>query len=228
MSCVDGRFERLLQMQRRYGAGAVLQHLLGRLTRRVAALDFSRLLWLDAAATAPASPDEQFTFRFLNADEVRCFAADAENCLNADLADQLVRSGNRENCCFAAFADGRLAAYGWYAMGTVDARHCGGVGLSLPAGAAYFYNGFTRPEFRGRGVYVALIGRGLSALGDRGVRHLLTSVHWTNWAALRSCRRLGFADLGCFWAIGCGRCRLVFPPRAARRRGIEFRRQRNG
>jgi len=224
MNCADGRLERLRQMRRRYGTGAVLQHLLGRLTQRVAALDVSRLLWLDAATMAPAGPDEQFTFRFLNANEVRCFAADAENCLNAALADELVRNGNGENCCFAALAEGRLAAYGWYALGVVDARHCGGVGLSLPAGAAYFYNGFTRPEFRGRGLYVALMGRGLRALADRGVRHVLASVHWTNWAALRSCRRLGFTDLGYFPGIGRGRCRLVFPPRAAMRRGIGFRR----
>ncbi len=224
MSCADGRLERLRQMRRRYGTGAVLQHLLGRLTRQVAALDFSRLLWLDAAAMAPVDADEPFTFRFLNADEVRRFAADAENRLDAALAEELLPHGNGENRCFAALAEGRLAAYGWYALGAVAARHCGGVGLKLPAGAAYFYNGFTRPEFRGRGLYVALMGRGLRALAGRGVRHVLASVHWTNWAALRSCRRLGFTDLGCFAGIGRGRCRLVFPPRAALRRGIEFHR----
>ena len=89
---------------------------------------------------------------------------------------------------------------------------------------AYFYNGFTRPEFRGRGLYVALMGQGLRALAGCGVRSLVASVHWTNWAALKSCRRLGFTDLGCFVAVGHGRFRLLFPPRAAMRRGIEFRR----
>ena len=121
-----------------------------------------------------------------------------------------------------------MAAYGWYALGSVDARHCGGVGVGLPAGQAYFYNGFTRPEFRGRGLYAALVGQGLRALADRGVHHLLAGVRWTNRAALRSSRRLGFTDLGYFVALGRGRFRLVFPPRGAKRRGIEFRRLKKG
>ncbi len=225
MTLADSRLQRLRQLQRRYGARAVLEHLLDRLAQRLAALGVSRLLWLEAAAiNSAAADDERFAFRFLDADEVRRFAADADNCLDPALADQLAPGGNGENCCFAALADGRLAAYGWYALGTVDPRHCGGVWLTLPAGAAYFYNGFTRPEFRGRGLYAALMGRGLRALADRGVRRLLASVQWTNRAALRSCRRLGFVDLGYFVCLGRGRFRLIFPPRAAVRRGVEFRR----
>ena len=202
--------------------GAVVGHALDCLARRIGTLDVHRLLWLEAEGMEPAALDDgRFAFRFLGPSEVRTFAADPENCLDATLADELA-SG--VSYCFAALAGGRLAAYGWYAVGSVDPKHCGDVAIALPADVAYFYNGFTRPEFRGRGVYAAVMGQGLRALADRGVRHLLAGVRWTNWAALRSSRRLGFVDLGCFVSIGRGRCRLVFPPRAAVRRGIGFHR----
>jgi hypothetical protein len=96
------------------------------------------------------------------------------------------------------------------------------VALGLPPGVAYFYNGFTRPEFRGRQLYGRLMGRGLQALGDRGIRNLVASVEWTNMASLRSCFRLGYVELGYFAGLGHGRWQLVFPPRAAVRRGIKF------
>ncbi len=194
--------------------------MLGLLARRLAIWDASRLLWLEPDWLAPAAWDDgRFAFRFLSADEARGFAADAENGLDAALADELATGGN---FCFAALTEGRLAAYGWYALGAVDPRHSGGVTLGLPEGAAYFYNGFTRPEFRGRHLYGAMMEQGLRALAERGVRGVLASVGWTNWAALQSCRRLGFRDLGLFASVGRGRWRLMFPPRAAKRRGIQF------
>ncbi len=87
---MSDRLERLRQMRRRYGAGAVLQHALDRLARRVAALDVYPLLWLEVAALEPAPPDDDgLDFHFLSAEEVRTLAADAENCLDAGLADGL-------------------------------------------------------------------------------------------------------------------------------------------
>ena len=148
---------------------------------------------------------------------MRQFAADPENCLDASLADQLAAG---RDFCFAALAGGRLAAYGWYALGSVDPRHCGGLALGLPPEVAYFYNGFTRPEFRGRWVYDRLMGEGLRALADRGIHKLLAIVEWTNWAALKSSRRAGCTDLGLLVGLGFGRCRLNFFPRSAKRQGI--------
>jgi GNAT superfamily N-acetyltransferase len=220
MTCAAGWLERLRQTRRRYGAVAVVQYALDCLARRIGALDIHHLLWLEAEGMKPAAlEDGRFVFRFLGPSEVATFAADPENCLDATLADELASGGHY---CFAALADGRLAAYGWYALGSVDPKHCGDVGLALPADVAYFYNGFTRPEFRGRRVIAALIAQGLRALADRGIRCLVTNVGWTKWAALRSSRRLGFVDLGYAVSIGRGRCRLLFSPRAAKRLGIGF------
>ena len=221
-SCQLGsRIERLCEIRRRHGVAAMVCHVIGRLARRVFGLEVCRLLLLDMEHVGPASPaGGEFTFRFLDANEVRQFAADPENLLDASLADQLPAG---RDLCFAALADGRLAAYGWYALGSVDPRHCGGLILGLPPEAAYFYNGFTRPEFRGRRVYDRLMGEGLRALADRGICKLLAIVEWTNWAALKSSRRAGCTDLGRLVGLGFGRCRLLSSPRSAKRQGISFR-----
>ena len=219
------QFDRLARYRdtaRRHGVGAAIAHLLDRLAGRLFALGVSRLLWLDRQRLQEPPPndsDAPLSFRFLTAAEVRTFAANPESRLEAAMADPLTRG---QCLCFAGFSGERLAAYGWLALGSVDPKDCGGVGLDLPAEVAYFYNGFTLPEFRGRRLYAALIARCLWAISDRGVGSLLLSVQWTNWAALRSGRRLGCRDLGLFIGILPGRFRLIFSPRAARRLGIRF------
>ena len=91
---LSDRLEQLRQMRRRHGAGAVLLYALGRLAQRVAAVDVTRLLWLDVAGLEPATLDDDgLVFRFLSAEEVRTLAADAENCLDASLADGLAAGG---------------------------------------------------------------------------------------------------------------------------------------
>jgi ribosomal protein S18 acetylase RimI-like enzyme len=221
-SCqLRSHIERLCEIRRRHGVAAIVCHVIDRLARRVFGFDMCRLLWLDLEHIGPASPaGGEFTFRFLDENEVRQFAADPENCLDASLADQLAAG---RDLCFAALAGGRLAAYGWYALGSVDPRHCGGLILELPPEAAYFYNGFTRPEFRGQRVYDRLMGEGLRALAGRGIRKLLAIVEWTNWAALKSSRRAGCTDLGRLVGLGFGCCRLVYLSRPAKRQGIGFR-----
>jgi hypothetical protein len=215
------RLERLRAIARRHGAGAAVGHVLDRLARQVMTLDGSRLVLLEVESLEPAPPaDEEYAFTFLNEAQVRNYAADPRNCLDVTLTQPMAAGGD---LCFAALAGDRLAAYGWYALGTVDPRHCGGMTLSLPAEMAYFYNGFTQSEFRGRQLYVRLMGLGLQALAERGIRKVLASVAWTNWAALKSCRRRGCIDLGPVVGLGRGRWKLLFPPRSARRQGIGFR-----
>jgi len=175
----------------------------------VAALDLAGCCGWTPAANAPVGPDEQFTFRFLNADEVRCFAADAENYLNAALADELVQNGNGENCCFAALVERRLAAYGWYALGGRRfASLAGDVRAVVARRHAYFLNGFSPgPRFAAAGSMFALMGQDYGALADpRGAPRGGPACTGTNWAALRSCPPApAFTDLGYFPGIGRGR-----------------------
>ena len=217
---IASRFERFRQLARRHGLWAAMAGVLGRAAQRWAALGVGRLLWLETARVKrPTTTKGGFHFRFLTAEELPGFAADPVNELDAHFAERL-RSGR--DFCFAAFSGPQLAAYAWFALGSIEPEHCGGVGLSFPADVTYTYKGLTRPEFRGLGLYGQVTENGFRALADRGVTKVLAAVEWTNWASLKSCHRLGYVDLGPLVGLGRGRCRIVVSPKAARERGIRF------
>jgi hypothetical protein len=214
------RLERFRQLAQRHGLCPAMATLLSRAASRCATLNVGRLLWLEAERISPPPPSESgFCYRLLTAEELPRFAVDPTHELDPGFAERLRRG---HDFCFAALAGPQLAAYAWFALRSIEPEHCGGVTLSFPADVAYTYKGFTRPEFRGLGLYGQVISQGLRGLAGHGVDKLLASVEWTNWASLKSCYRLGYVDLGPLVALGRGRWRIVVPPKAARRRGIRF------
>ncbi len=187
--------------------------------------DISRLMVLDRTRLQTPTVEPQFSFRLLSAGEVERLAADRENELSAALAER-IHAGR--DLCHAAFARQQLAAYVWLALGSIEAEHNSGrtrrsgVAVSFPADAAFVYKAFTRPEFRGHGLYAALLERSLSVLQSRGVSRLVTTADWTNRAALHVCRRLGFQVLGTILRLACGPLAITFKPPTARRLGIRL------
>lgn len=202
-----------------FGIKAMGQYLVDRIGNKLLGLEVTHVVWLDAAdvhQTPDAAPD--FTFRFLTPEEVEQFAQDPAT----ELSDMIERARSGHDLCFAALAsDGRLAAYGWYALDCIEAEHCAGVAMSYPADVAYMYKGLTLPDFRGKRLHGLIMGLALLALGERGVTKLVSTVDWCNWASLRSCARLGYADLGRFVTLGRHH-HLVRFPRAAADRGVRF------
>ena len=215
--CLD----RLHEIWRAFGTRATALFLCDRLLARTIHLDVETIVWLpaDAVRIGPGqAPD--FEFRFLSAEEVDSFAEEPEYHLTHDCADR-VRRGR--DFCYAALAkDGRLAAYGWYAIHRIEAEHCAGADLELPAGVAYMYKGFTHPDFRGARLHGAGMGGALRALEARGVSALISLVHWANYASLRSCKRLGYAVIGHLvgWSVRGPRHLRV--PRPERVHGARF------
>ena len=61
-----------------------------------------------------------------------------------------------------------------------------GGGPSCPRARPISITASPGPSFAAAGSMSALMGQGLRALAGRGVRSLLASVHWTNWAALEA------------------------------------------
>lgn len=212
--------DRLVTARRQHGLAAALQLLFDRAARRLIGLDVAEVVWLDADRLSESlQASTEFQFRFLDADEVAAFAADSKNELDPSHAKR-VRAGN--DLCFAALDGGRLAAYGWYAARSIEPEHCFGVALSFPEHVAYMYKGFTHPEYRGQRLHGLIMGLALVALRDRGIRSLISTVHWTNWASLRSCDRLGYVRLGKIVTLGLGPLRIQFHPKSAKRRGVQF------
>jgi hypothetical protein len=211
---------RVAEVRRRSGTRAVVRRIAYRLAQRLVDLRVADVLWLDVANVSQSlHRDPAYTFRFLTAEEVRAFSAAPDNWLTPAIAGRIV-AGN--DFCFAALLRGRLAAYGWFALGGVEPEHNGGTALSYPPDVAYMYGGFTCPAFRGNRLHGLVKGLGLRALAERGASKLVSTVDWTNDASLRSNFRLGCVSLGRAVDLRVGRFHLAYYPPAAKRLGIRF------
>jgi L-amino acid N-acyltransferase YncA len=205
--------DRLRQTRRAFGARATARFLFDRLLARTVNLDVEAIVWLPEERVR-IGPEQApgFEFRFLSAEEVDSFAEKPEYHLTRDFGERIRRG---RDFCYAALApDGRLAAYGWYALEEIEPEHCGGAAAQLPTGVAYMYKGYTHPDFRGARLHGAGMGGALQALAAYGVHSLISIVHWANFASLRSCERLGYETLGHIvsWRVRGPRHLHVPPP----------------
>lgn len=206
-----------LEVYRQHGAAALGWTLVSAAGRRLAGLVFDEVVWLNVERISPAlKPDAAFEFRFLTPEELERYAADPIHDLDSTLAER-VRAGLDH--CFAALDGGRLAAYGWYALDSIEPEHASGVGFRYGTDAAFMYKGYTHPDYRGRRLHGIGMGLALRALDRYGVRRLVSLVEKINFASLKSCQRLGYECLGTMVTQG-PRARLLSFPRAARARGV--------
>jgi ribosomal protein S18 acetylase RimI-like enzyme len=183
-------------------------------------IEANELFWLEVSSLPTSiSTDSDFTYRFLRPEEVAKIAMDPANQLAVEFAD---RAFSGRDLCFVASHGDRVASYSWYAPGSIEGRHHVGVAMSYPNDVAYMYNAFTHPDHRGRGLYGHGVALAAKALQDRGVQRLITSVNRSNFASLRSCRRMGFKSLGQMWTFGHGQRRWAIVPSAAKNLGIQF------
>lgn len=196
-----------------------------KIAKKIMVLDVTHIMRLSCDGVRLSGADPAgFSFRLLRSDEVRILAK-PENGLTLELADR-IDSGS--DFCMAALSDDRLAAYGWYALKSIEAAHnrggalATGVALSFPDEMAFMYKGFTLPEFRGKGLYGRVNARALKELGAWGVTTIISTADWTNWSALKSCWRLGYEDLGLVWRGGWGSYLFTLAPQRAQSIGIQF------
>ncbi len=193
--------------------------------QRLMTLDVSRFLITDLR-DVPHSRMTDVTFRPLTAGEVRSHAKNSDLDLCESLADRL-------DCgldyCIGAIRDGRLVAYYWLAVDSIEAAHnrgatvATGVAISFPRNMVFGYKAFVAKEARGRGIYVGLVhAAGRWACYELGARYLISTVEWTNQAALRSCRKQGLRSIGTVWRFGIGKYLFTKSPKAALNRNIRF------
>lgn len=210
--------QRLAEVRRRDGWRAAGQLVCDRLGKRLVGLDVAHLIWLPRGAMKIAlESDDSLDWRFLTAEEVGRFAEDTSLELDDEMAR---RAAGRYDFGFAALDGGRLAAYGWYALGAIEAEHAGGVAMAYPENVAYMYKGFTHPDYRGRRLHALGMGLALVALEQYGVDTLLSIVDWTNHASLKSCARLGYQDLGRRLKLGGSNGRWILAPPRIREYGV--------
>jgi ribosomal protein S18 acetylase RimI-like enzyme len=93
--------------------------------------------------------------------------------------------------CYLVIADERAVHATWCTTTGAWTREIGAV-LIPPAGDAYVYESYTRPEVRGRGVYPYALGRIAAELSGRAVRCVWVAVEASNTASLRAVAKAGF------------------------------------
>lgn len=211
---------KLSEVRQREGWKASAGFIGDRIGKKLLGLDVAHLIWLPREAMQISlDAESQLDWRFLEPAEIAQFAEHADFELDAALAD---RARGGYDFCYAAIDEGRLAAYGWYALGAIEAEHAGGVAMAFPPHVAYMYKGFTHPDYRGRRLHALGMGRALLNLEVEGVDTLLSIVDWTNHASLRSCVRLGYQDLGRRVKLGGRQGALVLSPPRVRQLGVEL------
>jgi len=210
----------LIETRRNYGAAAAARWLSSRFAEKLLCFEISELFSLDVATLPPyVEIDPDFSFRLLSHSEIVQLAEDPSYCLAAEFVD---RATFRQDLCVAAFRGERLASYSWYTRDFVEGQDHLGVPMSLPTDFAYMYNAFTHPECRGRRLFSTGVALASKTLAGQGVSKVVTTVNSSNFASLRSCRRLGFISLGQMWTLGRGERRIARTPAAARKLGIRF------
>jgi hypothetical protein len=216
-------FHRFAAFRERHGTKGAAYMVFDMLLQKTLRTSVNTVVWLDLESlTEMAPPDPQFSFRFLSADEIAAYSKDPIYHLDEALAN---RARGGRDLCFAALAGDRLAAFGWYALESIEPEHAGGVAISYPSDTAFMYFGFTHPDFRGARLHGLAMGLALRELSNRGITKLVSLVAWTNWASLKSCYRLGYVNLGNVIAVGGQNRAFGVYPKAAKRLGVRFGRK---
>jgi len=213
--------DRLSTLRSHHGTAAALHWLAARGLEKTVRLEVTELSWLEKGprSSAVADANSDFAYGFLMPAKIAAFGADPANDLAVDFAS---RASAGLDYCFGIVDRDRLAAYSWYALGSIEGRHHVGVPMSFPATTAYMYKAFTHPDYRGKALYGIGVWKALEALAERGVTRLVTSVGRANFASRSGCRKIGFKSLGNLWTLGTGAHRIAWTPRAARQLGIQF------
>ncbi len=183
----------LLKITKSYGlkaSGVYLLNKLGRVTCDIVVEHFVTLP-VDKITDSGPLPDG-FEARWLTPEEALEFSQDPGN----DLALEFVENIKSNNRCFGILTQGRLAAYGWYSLNQIEPEYFFQTGMHLPPNLVYMHKGFTHPDFRGQRLHAKGMQQALQSLSKEGVKAIISTVDWTNFASLKSCDRLGYQRLG--------------------------------
>ena len=104
--------------------------------------------------------------------------------------------GNADGGCVVGLQGGRQVYHAWFIRGE-GSRLRGIPDGWTPRGRVLFlHDGYTEPEFRGRGIHSAATRWMLARERGTDVSHAVCVVHADNTAAHRAVRKLGFRRLG--------------------------------
>jgi ribosomal protein S18 acetylase RimI-like enzyme len=177
-------------------------------TRRWWAFERGTLWSIDAAEAARSlAPRTAVVFRAAGTDAAEPLAA----AMGLPSAADATRRFTGRRCCYAAWDGERIAAYGWASRG----YECVGElerAFHMAPDEAYIWDCVTLPEYRGRGLYSALLAYMLAELRDTGARRTWIGASLDNQPSIKGFINAGFRPaikliygrllaLHCAWVI---------------------------
>lgn len=180
----------------------VLYRLLRRILRPLAWRVRILMMRAPTLERAPA-PVEGFALLRITSDSDAAHVNLVEEAMRAaQEPDGLVKSRLAKGDVFFAWeTDGRIVCFGWV---TYQNRFAGPVPLPEAPGRLFLYNFYTQPDYRGRGLYPALLLQMRFHLGREKATEVAIEVNSWNTASINGIRKAGFATVGelSYWSFG--------------------------
>ena len=191
----------------RFGARPAAHHLAWRVADRLVGFMPYRGLVLPAlrAGAAEVAGSNELPCREVDLRELAACVSES----NYELSEHFVSdAGARGDCCFGAFADGKLVSYAFYS--SIPTNIDSGFRFRFPEGWVYQFKAFTLPEWRGRRLHPRLVAAAVAKFqAIQGFKGLATLVVATNYPSLASFGRMGFEPAFRFTLVGKGDGRRV-------------------
>jgi GNAT superfamily N-acetyltransferase len=147
-------------------------------------------LWaLDLDEAAPVSVTSQLAASFgeITTKDMAALVA-AMGPADAGEVEQRFDAGSQ---CFAGWVDGKIAVYGWVSRGVERIGELERE-LRMRPDEAYIWDCATLPTYRRKGLYSALLGYMVRALGGQGVRRVWIGASLSNHPSNRVFAAVGF------------------------------------
>lgn len=193
-----------------------LWHLPYRVVRKLATANICCFFGCDSGKIRFTPLPTGFRFEELTAERL-CYLATRPNNPFDDSQKQLLEEKLAYG--FAVIEQHSVAAFCWVATGDVPAEFNQGgsemtqLPIFLPSRAAYIFNVFVVPQYRGRRLYGAMMSRLADSMQSRGISQLIITTEGSNVQALRSVHRMGFEELGRSMLFRVGNyCLIRYPP----------------
>jgi len=169
--------------------------------------------WVNAALQ---DSDGSVEHRFLTESEIGALRDPSKSEFPQYVSDLGIARGDP---CFGSFSSGELASVTWVAE--TPFVQWGSL-LLFPEDYAFIHSRFTLHRFRGRRLQPTSIVKLTQALGERGLRGLLSTVDVTNPASVKGARRAGFKKVGTVIQLGSKRRVYTVLSPGARRFGFSL------
>ena len=161
--------------------------------------------------------EDGFSYRSLTNADLTLASSDPALDLSPEF---LTRAWSHGDLCCGAFHGDKLVSYAW--RSGVEAEHVPGLKVVVANNCRYGYKAFTRPEYRGRGIYPRITRLEDQECIRRGKTTVVAFSASHNYASHELDKKLGNRTIGLagYWKIG--KHFLLFHTPGVKKQGFSF------